>query len=106
MVGVLASPAGRGNPDAPAETTVVLTTYDLWNYSFGGSFRVGRSEFMLGVGYSRGSQPFPRLLELGAGGEVVELPADEIDFRFTQWTIVLGYELAVGAGDDEDEGGG
>lgn len=102
----VSSNRGAGNPDAPAETTGVLTTYDLWNYSFGGSFRVGRSEFMLGVGYSRGSQPFRQLLEVGAAGDVIEVPVEEIDFRYTQWTIVLGYELAIGAGDDEEEGGG
>lgn len=94
----VASDRGAGNPDAPWETTGTLTTYDLWHYSLGGSFRVGRSEFMLGAGYARGSQPFPRLLDSGVVGGLIDVGEDEIDFRYTQWTIVLGYELAIGGG--------
>ena len=101
----VASNRGAGNPDAPPSTTGVLTTYDLWNYSLGGSFRVGRSEFMIGVGYARGSQPFPQLLDNGILGNLIDFETDEIDYRYTQWTIVLGYELAIGSG-EEDEGGG
>lgn len=101
----VASNRGAGNPDAPSSTTGVLTTYDLWNYSFGGSFRVGRSEFMLGVGYARGSQPFPRLLDTGLLGALIDPETDEVDFRYTQWTIVLGYELAIGSGDEEGSEG-
>jgi len=100
----ISSNRGAGNPDAPSSTSGVLTTYDLWNYSFGGSFRVGRSEFMLGLGYARGSQPFPSLLDLGALGGSIEIPVEDVDFRYTQWTIVLGYELGIGGGDDEGNG--
>ena len=94
-----------GNPDTPAVSTGSLTTYDLWHYSVGGSFRVGRSEFMLGLGFAGGSQPFPQVLDLGDLGDAIELPTTEVDFRYRQWTIVLGYEFATGGGDDEEGGG-
>jgi hypothetical protein len=102
----VSSNRGAGNPDAPASTTGVLTAYDLWNYSLGTSFRVGRSEFMLGVGYARGSQPFPQLLDTGIIGGLIDLDTDDVDFIYTQWTIVLGYELAIGGGADEEARGG
>ncbi|MEJ2538611.1 MAG: hypothetical protein P8188_01290 [Gemmatimonadota bacterium] len=90
------------NPDAPAQTTTTLTNYDLWRYSAGASFRLGRSEFMLGLAYAQGSQPFPQVLqdriETGLG------PLEEdIQLRFTQWTVVLGYEFATGGGGDDEE---
>ncbi len=94
-----------GNPDAPPVSAGSLTTYDLLHYSVGGSFRLGRSEFMLGLGFAKGSQPFPQVLDIIEVADAIDLPTATVDFRYSQWTIVLGYELGIGGGDEEEDGG-
>jgi len=83
----LASDGSAGSRSADPATDMVLTTYDLMRYSAGSSFRLGRWELMLGLGYARGSQPF----EPANLGPVDPLP-DDLRLRYTQWTVVLGFE--------------
>lgn len=102
VYGGLATDRSAGAP-GPVETDMVLTKYDLWRYSGGASFSIGRAEIMLGIGYARGSQPFPQVANLDdLGGD----PASgETDLRlvYTQWTVVLGLEIGPAQDDTGNE---
>jgi len=85
--------------DAPTATDLALTSYDISRYSLGTSFRVGASDLMLGFAWARGFDDFRQLIDLddpAAPGDTFDGDGDA-GLRFSQWTIVVGFELATGS---------
>jgi hypothetical protein len=84
--------------DAADDADFILTRYDITRYSLGSSFRIGGSDLMLGLAWARGFDDLQRLFD----GDNPNLPGDvfpgdgDIGLRFTEWTIVLGFELRTG----------
>ena len=63
----------------------------------GASFRLGRLDLMLGLGYATGKSPFPSLF----GDDPSPDPDLDTFLRLSQWTLVIGAELL-----SADDGGG
>ncbi len=105
LFGGLAVDKSTHPSDAPIGTDLTLTRFDLWRYSGGASFRLGPSEIMLGLGYASGSQPFFEPVNL-SDFEVDPSPSEveSLNLRYSQWTLVLGFELVRGGGDEPESG--
>ena len=96
----MSSPAQSASAaEAPAVTDFALTKYDIARYSLGTSFRIGASDLMLGFAWARGFDDFRQLIDF----DDPAVPGDvfagdgEAGLRFSQWTIVVGFELATGS---------
>jgi hypothetical protein len=76
----------------PTETTFAI--WDLYHIGGGVQATVSRSDFTIGLVFSRGSRTRPNALldeDLGGGGELL---AGETKFTFTRLTLLLGFQLA------------
>ena len=81
-----------GVPDVPLDTDAALTKFDLTRVSAGASFRLGRADLMLGVGYAEGSNAFPSIFDTSDIRPDFDL-APDTRLRLRQWTFVIGAEL-------------
>ena len=80
-----------------AESDLVLTEYDIDRFGGGASFVLRDTEIMLGVIWSGGSDTFPRLVDFDNLDVREEILAgtEEVGLRFSQWTVVFGFELGT-----------
>jgi hypothetical protein len=100
LYAAVATDRSAGVPDVDVLTDAVLTKYDLTRISGGASFRLGRADLMLGVGYAGGSSPFPKLFDQDEIDPEVD-PTLDTRILLSQWTFVIGVELLRR---DDDEG--
>ena len=83
--------SGAEDP-TPTETTFAI--WDLYHLGAGVQATVGRSDFTLGLMYSRGSQSRPNaLVDLGLEDES-GLLSEQTKYSFTRLTLLLGFQLA------------
>jgi opacity protein-like surface antigen len=83
--------SGAAEP-IPSETTFAI--WDLYHLGAGVQATVGRSDFTLGLMYSRGTQTRPNaLVDLGLEGKN-GLLSEETKYSFTRLTLLLGFQLA------------
>ncbi len=101
----LSSDNSAGPKRAPGISDLTLTKYDLLRFGGGASFRLGRADIMLGVGWAAGSSPFVQVFDLDRFDPDLD-PGElaDIDLKLSQWSAVLGFEWAPG-GDSEEEPG-
>ncbi|KPJ83692.1 MAG: hypothetical protein AMS19_03450 [Gemmatimonas sp. SG8_23] len=82
---------------------VTFTKYDLLRFGGGASFRLGRADIMLGLGWARGKSPFVQLFDLGRFDPDLD-PGElaDIDLKLSQWSAVLGFEWTPADSSDEE----
>ena len=83
--------SGAEDP-TPTETTFAI--WDLYHLGAGVQATVGRSDFTLGLMYSRGSRSRPNaLVDLGLEDDS-GLLSEQTKYSFTRLTLLLGFQLA------------
>jgi hypothetical protein len=87
---------------APELNDLTLTKYDLVRYGAGASFRLGRADIMLGLGWASGRSPFVQVFDIGRFDPDLD-PTElaEIDLKLSQWSAVLGFEWTPGGSEAE-----
>ena len=80
--------------ESPIPTETTFAIWDLFHIGGGIQATVSRSDFTIGLVFSRGSSTRPSALldeDLGGDGELL---AGDTKFTFTRLTLLLGFQLA------------
>ena len=97
----IATDNSAGVDGADLLTDAVLTKYDLTRVGGGASFRLGRADLMLGVGYASGKNPFPRIFDDDDVSPEID-PDPDTFLSLSQWTFVIGAELLPRGSSNDD----
>lgn len=76
------------------ESEISVTGFDLYSTNFGGTVAMDRTSFMLGLGYSWGSEKVEQTIDLNPeeGSEVLE-PEREVELVYSRLTFMIGFSV-------------
>jgi hypothetical protein len=80
---------------ADTETNLSLASWDIYNILAGSTFKIGKSEFTLGLGYSYGEDTLNLQNSPASGNVIQQLQSDssEVNFSYRNWKLVFGFTL-------------
>jgi len=76
------------------ESDIAVTGFDLYSTNFGGTVALNRTKFMLGLGYTWGSEMKEQIINLNPGDDspVVD-PDDEVELVYSRLTFMIGFSV-------------
>jgi len=77
------------------ETNLSIASWDIFNILAGSTFKIGKSEFTLGLGYSYGKDKLDLQNSPSIGDLInqVQLEPGDVNFTYRNWKLVFGFTL-------------
>jgi hypothetical protein len=76
------------------ESDIAVTRFDLYRASLGTTIGLGKTTFMIGLGYTWGSDKINQVINLNPGEESPVLdPEDQVEVVFTQLALMIGFSV-------------
>ncbi|MCK5406136.1 MAG: hypothetical protein KAJ37_01720, partial [Candidatus Krumholzibacteria bacterium] len=78
------------------ESDISVTGFDIYHLTGGGSAAVGRTNWMLGISYSWGSEQVTQLIDLEPGddGDVTD-PENLVNLNYSRITFMFGFRVGL-----------
>jgi hypothetical protein len=78
------------------ESDTSVADIDIYHVAAGGAVSVGRTSWMVGLGYAWGSETTTQIIDFNPGdGDELLNPDDRVDLTYSRLTFLIGFRVGL-----------